>query len=117
MGEIQILLVSIRTVKTLATVKNRLFFGNISTALDFDFDPSDATVSNVEYLVPSDIHAFPSQDSTGQTKSFSGHGMANTSGVSQTGGILVDGWYKVFGTGSITYDATVYVVGDTFQGV
>lgn len=97
------ILVAFKTVKTLDIIKNRLFYGNITTASQFDFDPSGATVRTIEYLVPSDRVGYPTDVDYG-TSGLNGHAQLQTSSNPV---IYTDQWYQVSG-GNATYDGVEY---------
>ena len=123
-------------VKTLTTLKNRLFEGNITAGFNFDWDPSapasGTQVNLVEYLVPTDIFSFPTTNfstrfnpplKTDIPAGYPIHGhielRPENNPYVTTGNnfIMKDQWYQVLGSGSIIYNAITYNHGDTFQGV
>lgn len=119
-ADLELELIEIRKAKTLRTQKNKLFFGNIETGIAFTFDPSSATVVPFEYLVPSDVTGYQTDTigaAPGPAVTMPLNGHIPTGTTISSGFILTDAWYIVKGTGSITYNTVVYVVGDTFQGV
>ena len=125
----------VQIVKSITTLKNRLFAGNIKAGFNFDWDPSaGVAVRPCEYLVPSDILAYPTTGTapgstsfnlwgqqTDVVAGFAIHGQPNVTTASTVNlFIYKDQWYQVQGTGSIVYNGITYTAGsstDIFQGI
>lgn len=101
------------TAKTITTLKNRLFAGNIKAGFDFDWTPETAKIKLIEYLSPSDALAYPGPAES-IPAGFSIHGQNQVKDSGNTF-LYKDQWYQVQGTGSISYAANTYNVGDVFQ--
>ncbi len=102
-------------IKDITTTKQRQIASNITTRGEFDFDTSAITVSPLIYTMPTDTEFDTTNGGlTSSTWSFD-HGYCPSTGI-VSGNILTGGHYVVRGTGSVTYNAVVYTVGETFVG-
>ncbi|MCC7514543.1 MAG: hypothetical protein IT212_07605 [Bacteroidia bacterium] len=104
-------LVAVETViisaKTMATFKARGFQANLKERPEYVLpEQTSLDIKPFLYQIPSDY--------TGAVNYFNATYMADNTG---TPVIAVDGKYKVTGTGTVTYNAIVYSVGDVFVGV
>lgn len=104
-------------VGSISSTKNIFFAANVGLQGDIDYDPTGATCVTFPYLVPADLTG----NITASNDIASGygiHGQAQYQNIA-TGntGISPDLWYQVYGTGTVTYNAVVYAVGDHFQGI
>lgn len=107
---------NIKKVRTLASTNNIGFIANIETQQEFTFKPSvSAKIKVCKYDMLSDI--VQARDLPAATLPLNGHPIA-TDGV-LTGSVRGLQWYKVFGAPgeSITYNGSVYLPNQSFQGV
>jgi hypothetical protein len=117
----------VETVKTLTTLKNILFAGNIKSSFNFTWDPSaGSSIGLADYLVPSDILSYPTFaggqfPNTDIPHGFAIHGHPNVSSALAAHYIYRDQWYQVTGgviaypQGTTNYYGTGY--SDLFQGL
>lgn len=113
--DIQKILTNIRKVKTLTAVNNIHFIGNITTQKDSAWAFPGATLECAEYLVPtSDLFVIADNGTTPTIRALIGHLWSQEAIANQV--VYHGQWYKVFGVGTVTYNAIVYNPGDTFQG-
>ncbi len=99
------------TCKSMATTKQRQTQHNITTQQQVEADLTAATVSPFTYTFPADKANYPNAFESIKEV------LSNPSGGVPSGNIAPDGMYVVRGTGSVTYNAIVYTVGQTFTGV
>lgn len=96
--------------KTLATIKQRQVIANLTTQGEIDMDLTGSTIQPFIYTVPGDENGLGAGGGQFAFK----HRLAPAAGITN-GTIIIDGTYVVK-TAPVTYDGTVYAVGETFKG-
>lgn len=109
------IVLAIRRVNTLDILKQRMFIGNVKLAPYIDFNASAAGViiTPIEYRFQTDKIGRPDDSGDSTTAGLMASGYEPETGLTV---IDTDQWYEVLTT-PVTYNAVVYAVGDTFQGV
>lgn len=105
--------------KDMTTVKQRQIIGNLTSREEVAIDLTGATVTPLVYTMPTDsVLMFNSGATAGLSTLYPSfaHTMCASAGI-PLAGILTGGHYVVRGTGSVTYNGTIYSVGETFVGV
>lgn len=104
--------------KAIASTKNIFFAANLGLPGDPDFTPSTATVVTFPYIIPSDVAGdVDANETIANGFGLYGHKQSKDRAVGANTNMLPYQWYEVMGTGTLTYNAVVYNVGDHFQGV
>lgn len=116
--------VNIKKAKTLTSLKNKLFFGNIEYNKVFNVDARSGVVfTKNEYSVPSDYGddttSYNIRQNSASLENLIGHPAVDSSMVADgvtNNVILTDQWYEVLSGTVNNNDGTPYTAGQYFQG-